>query len=144
MSMMRTHSIGEYQKDDIERKITAVLKRRNEIEFAYLHGSFLEGDFRDIDLAIYLNKLKTKKDALEYELALERELENIVNIPVDVRVLNNAPLSFRFNTIKGGRLLFGRDEMIRCEFESLTFVKHHDFKFHRDTYRREALGIGVQ
>ena len=86
---------------------TAVLKRRNEIEFAYLHGSFLEGDFRDIDLAIYLNKLKTKKDALEYELALERELENIVNIPVDVRVLNNAPLSFRFNTIKGGRGISG-------------------------------------
>lgn len=141
---MKTHSIDEYQRDDIERKITAVLKRRDEIEFAYLHGSFLEGDFRDIDLAIYLNKSKAEKDVLGYELTLERELENIVNIPVDVRVLNDAPLSFRFNVIKGGGLLFSRDEMTRCEFESLTFVKHHDFKFYRDTYRREVLGIGVQ
>jgi uncharacterized protein YutE (UPF0331/DUF86 family) len=28
---------------------------------------------------------------------------------------------------------------VRCDFEYLTFVEHHDFEFHRETYRREAL-----
>ena len=78
---------------------------------------------------------------MKYELFLERVLEDELSLSVDVRVLNNAPLSFRFKVIKGGELLFSRDEKLWCDFECLTFVKYHDFDFHRKTYRREALDI---
>ena len=108
--------------------------------FAYLHGSFLEDYFRDIDIAIYLN---TEKKNVLYALNLERELEEEVGFPVDVRILNHAPLSFKFGVIEQGVLLFSKDEERLCDFESLTIVEYHDFKFHREIYRREALGIEV-
>jgi predicted nucleotidyltransferase len=38
---MRIYSLGE-------------IKKREAVMFAYLHGSFLEDYFRDIDIAIYL------------------------------------------------------------------------------------------
>ncbi len=138
---MKIHAIGKNQKRELEKKIVDVLNGRGEVVFAYLHGSFLEGNFRDIDVAIYLNELKGTKDALRYELALERVLEEVISFPVDVRILNIAPLPFRFGVIKQGLLLFSRDEGVRCDFECLTFVEHHDFDFHRQTYRGEALGI---
>ncbi|MBN1222447.1 MAG: hypothetical protein JXB23_04325 [Candidatus Aminicenantes bacterium] len=37
------------------RLLTEFLQNRKEIVFAYLHGSFVgEGDFRDIDIAVFL------------------------------------------------------------------------------------------
>lgn len=140
---MKIYAIKRNQKDEVQRKITHVLNKREEVEFAYLHGSFLEGEFHDIDIALYLRKRMDEKEVLKYELSLEREVENIVNLPVDVRVLNHAPLSFRFNVIKNGLLLLSRDEELRCDFECLTIAEHHDFSFYRDAYRKEALGIKV-
>ena len=138
---MKIYAASRKDKDKIQRMIVDILKERKEIIFAYLHGSFVKDDFRDIDIAIYLNEGMDKKNILKYELFLERVLEEELSLPVDVRVLNNAPLSFRFKVIKGGELLFSRDEKLWCDFECLTFVKYHDFDFHRKTYRREALDI---
>ncbi len=128
------------EKEKIKKEISYLLKKKEEILFSYIHGSFLENDFRDIDIAIYL---KDEKNALQYELKIEREIEDITDFPVDVRILNRAPLSFRFNVIKNGTLLFSRDEKIRCDFESLSIVEYHDFDFLRNIYRREALGIEI-
>ena len=58
-----------------------------------------------------------------------------------MRILNAAPLAFRFKVIKDGILLCSEDERKRSDFESLTLVEHHDFAVHKEAYRREALGI---
>lgn len=137
---MRVYSFEKNAKNGIQRKITEALKKREEIIFAYLHGSFLEERFRDVDVAIYLN---TDKKNVLYALNLERELEEGVGVPVDVRILNNAPLSFRFRVIEQGVLLFSKDEERRSDFESLTMAEYHDFNFYREIYRRVALGIEV-
>lgn len=141
MMMIKPYTVRKDQKGKIREKITDILKNKQEQVFAYLHGSFLEGNFRDIDLAVYLNKSKDKKEMLEHELSLEREVEEHIGFPVDVRILNHAPLPFRFTVIKEGTLLFSKNENVRSDFESLTFVEHHDFDFYRETYRRDALGI---
>ncbi|MBS3749454.1 MAG: hypothetical protein KGY67_07135 [Candidatus Thermoplasmatota archaeon] len=52
--------------------------------------------FKDIDISIYINKNLSKKKQLSYELSLEEKLQNIVSYPIDVRILNRAPLSFFF------------------------------------------------
>lgn len=137
---MAVYELANTEKERIKEELSHLLKKREEIIFSYIHGSFLEGDFRDIDIAIYI---KDGKNALKYELKLEREIEYVIGFPVDVRILNRAPLSFRFNVIKNGFLLFSRDEKIRCDFESLSIVEHHDFDFLRNVYRREALGIEI-
>ena len=133
---MRVYSIEEHEKGRIKQLIKEFLMGRKEVLFAYLHGSFLSGPFRDIDIAVYTDG---ERDVF-YELELERELEERLGFPVDVRVLNNAPISFRFKVLKG-ELLFSRDEEKRCEFESKTLGEYHDFKYYLSTYRREILGV---
>ena len=139
--MIKLHAISNVDRGEIRGAIFDILKERKEILFAYLHGSFLEDYFRDVDVAIYVKEMRDKRAVLEYELVLERVLEEVIRFPSDVRILNNAPLAFRFGVLKKGILLFSRNERVRCDFENLTFVEHHDFEFHRETYRREALGI---
>lgn len=134
------YNLTDSEKEKIKKEISYLLKKKEDILFSYTHGSFLEGDFRDIDIAIYL---RDKDKALQYELKMEREIEDVIDFPVDVRILNHAPLSFRFNVIKNGVLLFSRDEKIRCDFESLSIVEYHDFDFLRNIYRKEALGIEI-
>ncbi len=90
-------------------------------------------------MAVYLKKVKNKKEALKYELSLERELEDIIDFPVDVRIINYAPLSFRFKIIKNSVLLFSKDEEIRGDFESLSIVEYHDFNFLRKKIMGERL-----
>ena len=56
--------------------IRGELKKHREILFAYLHGSFVKKDtFRDIDVAIYLEKMPVS--ILEYELEMETELMKV-------------------------------------------------------------------
>ena len=142
---MKVYAISKEEKEEVRRVIIDALKDKGEIIFAYLHGSFLEGGFQDVDVAVFLSELKisSKREVLRCELELERELEEVISLPIDVRILNHAPLYFKFEGIKGGDLLFSRNEGVRCDFECLTFVEHHDFDFHKETYRREALGIEV-
>lgn len=113
-----------------------------EIVFAYVHGSFAkDGPFRDIDIAVYLKE--PPDSALEYELALEAALIQSAPYPVDVRVLNNAPLSFRYQVIKEGRILFVRDDDARSDFQESTLSRYFDFAPFRSLYLKETLGIGA-
>jgi len=139
---MTVHVINKEQREEIKKKMADFLWENPDIIFAYLHGSFLEDDFRDIDVAVYLTKISERK-ALQYELNLENELNKLAGFWADVRILNHAPLSFRFNVIKSGILLFSKDERVRCDFECLTIVEYHDLDFLRSIYRKEALGIKV-
>ncbi len=134
------HSITDTKKEKVKEKITYLLKSREEVLFSYIYGSFTEGDFRDVDIAVYLND---ELESLPYELNMERRIEDAIAFPADVRVLNHAPLSFRFNVIKNGFLLFSTNENIHCDFESLSIVEYHDFDYFRNIYRREALGIQI-
>jgi len=133
--------ISANQKRKIQKMIVTMLQKENHILFAYLHGSFLQNEFRDIDIGIYTEKNLSKKNKLSYELSFEEKLQHHIFYPVDVRILNNAPLSFSFSVIKNGIVLFSNDEDKRIDFETRIFSKYHDFDFYRERYRREALGI---
>ncbi|MCD6372073.1 MAG: nucleotidyltransferase domain-containing protein [Thermococcus sp.] len=134
---MQVYTLGEEEKEKIIESLRERLLKRDEIAFAYLHGSFLEGGpFRDVDIAVYV------KSSVHpfYEEELEEELSRLIGLPVDVRLLNDAPVTFRFRAI-GGRLLFSRDEKARCDFEERTMREYHDYSYYLRMYRREALGI---
>lgn len=134
---MKIYTLTLEDKKKIKQKIKEALIKRDEIIFAYLHGSFIEDrPFRDIDVAIYVDG----NYDLTYELELEEELTRLVDFPVDVRVINNAPVTFRFKVI-GGELLFTKDERVRCEFEEGTLREYHDYEYYLKIYRREVLGV---
>lgn len=130
-------------KKAVKEAIRAVLKNHEEILFAYLHGSFVKKDaFHDIDVAIYLERMPAS--VLEYELQMETDLmEALRKYIIDVRVLNGAPLSFKYNVIKDGIVLLSKDDDKRADFEEKTIVLYLDFLPYRKLYLRETLGVEV-
>jgi predicted nucleotidyltransferase len=99
------------QRESLVSRLTEILQQEPTVLGAWLHGSFHEGlPFHDIDVAVYLDPdSEAARDPLTLMLELGDHLERAVRLPVDVRVLNGAPLSFQFRAT-GGRPLLLRDE----------------------------------
>jgi len=136
-------SLTASEKKEITEIVKAILGKRSDIVFAYLHGSFItDARFRDIDVAVYLSDLPSSP--LQMELELENELGSAVRkYPIDVRMLNNAPLSFRYQVIKTGLAIVVRNDDGRCDFVEATFSNYFDFAPFRKRYLKEALGSGI-
>ena len=81
---------------------------------------------------------------LEYELQMETDLmKALKKYIVDVRVLNGAPLSFKYNVIKDGIVLLSKDDDKRADFEEKTIILYLDFLPYRKSYLKETLGVEV-
>jgi predicted nucleotidyltransferase len=124
----------------IVKKIKEIISLEEPIVFAYLHGSFLEKEkYEDIDIGIYLNEKREKKiDILDYEIALSLKMEKKLNIAVDVRVINFAPLGFKYN-VSCGLLLLSRDELKREDFLARIWDEYFDFLPMSEIYLKEVL-----
>ena len=112
------------EKEKIKKNLIEIIQNKEEVVFAYLHGSFLINDFNDIDLAFYVNAIV---DILDYEITSSLEIEKQIHFPIDVKVLNPAPLGFKYEVTKG-ELLFSRDEEIRTDFIEKVWHQYLDFK----------------
>ncbi|MCJ7748467.1 MAG: nucleotidyltransferase domain-containing protein [Desulfobacterales bacterium] len=135
--------ISESDKKIIMERLRYSLEKWPNLLFAYVYGSFVMADkFRDIDIAVYLKQIPSTP--LHVELELETELGNIIkNYLVDVRILNNAPLSFRYNVIKSGKPIVVVDDDARTDFEEATLSNYFDFSPFRKMYLKETLGHGI-
>ena len=134
--------ISAHDREMVKGRLKEALQNRPGVLFAYLHGSFIKGRFRDIDVALYLNNVPPSP--LDLELRLESELSEAVNrYPLDVRILNGSPLSFRYNVIKNGHPIIVNDEDARTDFEESAILNYLDFAPFRKVYLKEALGLGV-
>ena len=126
------HRLSQEAKDQIIEKLARLLAQREELQFACIHGSFLEQavGFRDIDIAVWVDSsIAARKDALSYEWDLSSWLEHGMSqpsYPIDAKVLNHAPLSFRYAAC-GGRLLLARDESAWYDFRERTWIEYLDF-----------------
>ena len=137
------YSVSDEEMSGLESAAKTFLAAKNGIVFAYIHGSFVTGEkFRDIDIAAYFEH--PPGHIIEEELSLETELSRVMNnLPVDLRILNHAPLSFRYNVIRYGRPIFVRDNDSRCEFMEETLRNYFDFAPYREMYLREAFNRGL-
>ena len=133
----------EYKKNINDVK--EILSKEENILFAYLHGSFSNLDnFGDIDIAVFLNHVPDNVlDIINLEFDLGKKIEKTTSFPTDVRVLNSAPPSFRYNVIKKGIKLLEKDEKKRVDFETITLKEYFDFLPFRKRYFREAMGREV-
>ena len=136
------HSLEPIQKENIIKDIVSALTKHDEIVLAYVFGSFVHsGHFSDIDLGILVKeKLVTP---LNIELKLEIALEDIVHYPVDVRILNHAPLSFCQNVIRYGRVVLERDANLRADFTGNILKQYFDFAPFRRRYLREVANAPI-
>ena len=120
--------------------LAARLRDRPEILFAILYGSAGENrDFRDLDVAVWVDRaLITVEGELRYAFDLTDELEKVVAHPVDVRVINDAPLPFRYN-VSRGRKLVALDEEAYYTFVERTRMAWWDFEPVAMDYLREMI-----
>lgn len=116
---MRTlYSANHDKRTRIMNQLVEALAREANIAFAYLYGSFQSTDsFHDVDVGIYLTRCKPGQDTV-YALDLTQRLADLVPFPIDVRILNDAPVSFLYHVLRG-RPLHIQDE------ELLTNVMEH-------------------
>jgi predicted nucleotidyltransferase len=86
---------------------------------AYLFGSVARGTARagsDVDVAV-LCAGEPPASLAGLPLDLEAELERLLGIPVQVVVLNRAPVDLVHRVLRDGALLIDRDPSARIRFE---------------------------
>lgn len=130
-------------KRDLIEKAAAVLQPKEYILFAYIFGSFIaETSVNDIDIGLFIHG-ENPKSLLTLEFELELELENTIGFPVDIRIINNAPVSFIYNVLKSGVVIVDKNISLRADFEGLICKKYFDYKHLRDEYLREIINAAV-
>jgi predicted nucleotidyltransferase len=118
--MKRTqYKIQPETREALVRRLAEELAKEHTIRFAYLYGSVLDSDtVHDVDVGLYLREPEDATSAAT-SIDLSNRLTAIVGMPVDVRVLNEAPLTFMYHVLRG-RLLVYHDE--ECLTETLEDV----------------------
>jgi len=126
-------------KNQIIETIKNLLMKNEEVEFAYLFGSFaldLETPLSDIDIAIYQKQIpnlseKQIKSTYDYrmtEFKIESQLiEAMPAFNFDVRSFNDAPIIVIGEILTEGKLLFFKDENIYYDFFEISILKYMDY-----------------
>ncbi len=131
--------------EDKKAELIALIKEtlmNEHILFAYVFGSFItEQMFNDIDIAVFVDLQKiSPRTLLEYEIELEQKLsKNIKGYKLEIKTLNNAPVSFKYQVIKNGLPILVKDEDSMVDFETLTFSMYFDFEPLHRAYLKEVL-----
>ncbi len=123
---------------EIQNAIAKLLQPYSEILFAILYGSAVEGEgYRDLDVALWVDRtqLAPERD-LDFEFRIESQLRRRLRFPVDVRVINDAPLAFRYHVSRGLPLVV-RDEEAFSTFRERTWDEYFDFRPIALAYLRE-------
>ena len=125
----RYYELPDPERQQVLATLQKALEGRDEILFAYAHGSFTMGlPFRDIDIGVYLtDDFLAQEDLLDYEIDMGLMLTDLVRFPVDVRVINKAPLPFQFN-VTAGQLLVSRDDEFRLRYVERIRMEYYDFE----------------
>jgi len=119
--------LSPMEKRQFKKNLVEVLQLYEGIEFAYLYGSFTEDlPFHDVDVGVYLAEIE-ESEATRKAINLAQMLSSRLKMPMDVRILNFAPVSFLYGVIRGD-LLFARNESLCSRVIERTVQKYLDLK----------------
>ncbi len=97
----------------------------------YLYGSTVTGlttPFSDIDIALVADEEMAPLDRLNLMLRVRLDLEEECDSPdIDVRVINDAPLTLQGKVVTDGIPVYVKDERKRIEFETSTRMRYFDY-----------------
>jgi predicted nucleotidyltransferase len=112
----RLYSNDPGERPGIMDALADELASHREIVFAYLYGSFAEcAPFHDLDVGVYLHDTRSSIVLLS---TLARRLSVRLKIPVDVRILNDAPVTFLFHVMRGRLILSHNDDLLSTIMEN--------------------------
>ena len=136
---------GPPDRDEVVRVLADRLASEPDVNFAYLFGSVAKGRTRgasDVDVAVHFahegdaEETRTPSDRLDRALELEARLERAMGRPVQVVVLNDAPLELRYNVLAHGVLITAPDDHARRRFYVDTGWRYYDMAPARELFRR--------
>jgi predicted nucleotidyltransferase len=124
---------------DIERRLRAFFQTAApEVVAAYLFGSVgrgTSGATSDVDVGVLLGR-RPPTTLADLPLDLEADLERRLGVPVQVVVLDDAPVDLVHRVLRDGRLLVDRNPSARIAFEVRARNEFFDLKPVLDQYRR--------
>lgn len=124
----------------IREDVARVLRGRDEVIAAYMFGSVLESEEpADVDLALLLRPAEGGFVLQGVKEDVARQLDrqpSVRPLSTDVRLLNEAPLHFRYRVIKEGYGIDVGDPDARALFEARTMVEWFDFRPYWDAYNQ--------
>jgi len=104
----------------------------SDVLVGYLYGSYARNQqtsLSDLDIAILLAQNSSALERSHLSLKLSHAIAEAMNgVDVDLRVLNDTPLEYRYNVIHDGIVIYSRDDGQRLEFESRSLMEYFDFK----------------
>ncbi len=125
--MRRLYRAEPAERDRVLRRLTATLEGEPDLVFAWLHGSFLSGGgFHDVDVGVHLNAAPDVRFRRGLDLAVR--LDHDTGFPIDVRVLNDAPVPFLFHVFREGRLLLSRNDELLADLMERTVREYLDME----------------
>jgi len=140
MSQVKSYQVEQKERIEIIQEISTELQKEDKILFAFVHGSFCsETFFRDIDIGIFVHSMESS-NYLNCGIELSQKVESTLQFsyPIEVKVINEAPLSFCFHVIQG-ELVFTRDEDFLTSYMMLIAREYLDAAPLRFWYIQEAM-----
>lgn len=117
------------------------LFNQHKIIAAYYFGSRVEGnasDNSDYDFAVLVDHNYAQDDINLMLMKLEEEAEALLQNEVDLVLLNEASIEFKYLVIYHGQVIYSIDEEKRTDFEDEVIRDYLDFKPVLELYRKEV------
>ncbi len=133
-----THDIRLWQQERAAailaqmREVLLPILARYPVIAAYIYGSVARGTVlptSDVDVALVLRQSLPPYERFQLELAIEAEIEDATGLsPIDVRVINDAPIRVRGRIIRDGILVYEGDRRQRLIWQVQTYQQFLDFE----------------
>jgi len=138
---VRRRELDVPARDRLIAGAARVLAADSRVTCAYLFGSFAEArPFADMDIGVLLEAAVAPSSYLDTQVNLCAKLERSAAIPVDVVILNDAPLGLRMAALRG-RPILTRDHAACLAFVERTSLQAMDTDYLRRQSLRDLLGV---
>jgi predicted nucleotidyltransferase len=124
-------------------KLVDFLSKQEHVRLAYLFGSVAKGEagkLSDVDIAVLLDESLNKKQRFDLQLELISDISELLKTDkIDLVVINEAPLSLKFEIIKANYPLFIRDRTEKIDFEQMVMSRYLDRRYYEKRASSEFL-----
>ncbi|MDW7650944.1 MAG: nucleotidyltransferase domain-containing protein [Bacillota bacterium] len=109
--------------------LSPILEKYPQIRLGYVFGSYLcRQNFRDVDIAILLDTGADRSPFAAGALGCRIGEALSLGCDVDLKILNDSPIEFRYAIVRGGCLFYARNEKERVDFEIQVTDDYLDYR----------------